>query len=99
LLSFQKRRKLLLSLQRPVVILKKKNLLSEYISPGLNNIGIMLPYSGMHHVLFHYSKQPAFVMTSANVPGEPMAIDNEDILSLGADFSLLHNKNIKKQMR
>lgn len=93
----EKEEELLLSPERPIVILKKKNWLSEYISPGLGNIGIMLPYSGMHYLLFHYSGEPAFVMTSANVPGEPMAIDNEDILSLGADFSLLHNRNIKNR--
>lgn len=93
----EKEEELLLSQQRPIMILAKKNRLSEYISPGLNNIGIMLPYSGMHHLLFHYSNQPAFVMTSANVPGEPMAIDNEEILSLDADFSLLHNRKIKNR--
>lgn len=93
----EKEEKLLLSPQRPVVLLSKKNKLSGRISPGLGSIGIMLPYSGMHHLLLHYSKQPAFVMTSANVPGEPMAIDNEDILSLFADFTLLHNRTIKNR--
>lgn len=93
----EKQEVLLLSQQRPVVLLKKKNRLSGHIAPGLNDIGIMLPYSGMHHLLFHYSKQPAFVMTSANIPGEPMAIDDEEILSLNADFSLLHNRKIKNR--
>ncbi len=90
----EKEEELLLSPQRPIVLLPKKNRLSPHISPALGNIGIMLPYSGMHHLLFHYSKQPAFVMTSANVPGEPMAIDEWDILSLDADYSLLHNRKI-----
>lgn len=93
----EKEEKLLLSPQRPIVILKKKNLLSEYISPGLDSIGIMLPYSGVHYLLFHYSKLPAFVMTSANMPGEPMAIHNEDILSIEADVSLIHNRRIKNR--
>ncbi|MFZ3168917.1 MAG: carbamoyltransferase HypF [Candidatus Methanoperedens sp.] len=93
----EKEELLLSSYQRPVVILKKKNKLSKYISPGLNSIGIMLPYSGMHHLLFYYSKQPAFVMTSANSPGEPMAIDNADILSVNAEFSLIHNRKIKNR--
>jgi len=93
----EKEEKLLLSIQRPVVILKKKNSLSRYISPGLDNIGIMLPYSGIHYLLFHYSKQPAFVMTSANVPGEPMSIDNGEVLSLGSEFSLLHNRMIRNR--
>lgn len=93
----EKEEELLLSPQRPVVLLKKKNNLSDHISPGLDNIGIMLPYSGMHHLLFQYSKEPALVMTSANIPGEPMAIDNEDVLALGAEFSLLHNRDIKNR--
>lgn len=93
----EQEKELLLSLQRPVVLLSKKNRLFEYISPGLNNIGIMLPYTGMHHLLFHYSNQPAFVMTSANIPGEPMAIDNDEVLSLDADFSLVHNRIIKNR--
>lgn len=93
----EKEEKLLLSPQRPIVVLPKKNMLSEHLSPGLSNIGIMLPYSGMHHLLFYYSNQPAFVMTSANIPGEPMAINNEEILSLNADFSLMHNRTIKNR--
>ncbi|MCX9012863.1 MAG: carbamoyltransferase HypF [Candidatus Methanoperedens sp.] len=93
----EKEEELLLSPQRPVVILEKKKGLSDNISPGLNNIGIMLSYSGMHHMLFYYSKQPAFVMTSANSPGEPMAVNNEDILSLNAEFSLIHNRKIKNR--
>ncbi|MBU4491222.1 MAG: carbamoyltransferase HypF [Euryarchaeota archaeon] len=93
----EKEEELLLSIQRPIVLLRKKNRLSMHISPGLENTGIMLPYSGMHHLLFHYGELPAFVMTSANIPGEPMAIDNQEVLSLGADFSLLHNRVIKNR--
>ncbi len=92
-------RKLLESIQRPIVVLMKKigAGVSEYIAPGLNNIGIMLPYSGIHHILFYYSKEPAFVMTSANIPGEPMVINNEEILSLKADYSLIHNMRIRNR--
>ncbi|MFZ3060267.1 MAG: carbamoyltransferase HypF [Candidatus Methanoperedens sp.] len=93
----KKEEQLLSSMERPILILSKKDKISTNISPGLGNIGIMLPYSGLHHLLFHYSNEPAFVMTSANIPGEPMAIDNEDILSLGADFSLIHNRMIKNR--
>jgi hydrogenase maturation protein HypF len=92
-----KEEELLSSPRRPIVLLKKKDYLSDYIAPGLNNIGIMLPYSGMHHLLFHYLKQPALVMTSANAPGEPMAIDNNEILSFRADLSLVHNRNIQNR--
>jgi len=95
----RKERRLLESLQRPIVVLKKKAGagISEHIAPGLHNIGIMLPYSAMHHLLFHYSKEPAFVMTSANIPGEPMAINKEDILKLNSEYSLVHNMRIKNR--
>ncbi|MBU4223066.1 MAG: carbamoyltransferase HypF [Euryarchaeota archaeon] len=93
----EKEENIISSPQRPIVLLRKKKGISDYIAPGLGTIGIMLPYSGMHHLLFHYSKQPAIVMTSANAPGEPMAIDNEDILSLNADVSLVHNRKIKNR--
>jgi hydrogenase maturation protein HypF len=92
--------RLLLSPQRPIVLLRKRDsLLSQLVAPGLGNVGIMLPYSGVHHLLFHYSKEPAFVMTSANAPGEPMAITPEAVLSLGyQDYSLVHNRRIRNRV-
>jgi hydrogenase maturation protein HypF len=89
---------LLTSFRRPIVLLKKKDgILSGLISPGLDTVGVMLPYAGVHHILFHHSKEPAFVMTSANIPGEPMAIKNNDILALGADYFLVHNREIRNR--
>ncbi len=86
---------LLLSSHRPVVLIKKKeNEYSELISPGLSNIGLFLPYSGMHHLLFHHLQKDVLVMTSANIPGEPMVLRDADALSLGADYYLLHNREI-----
>lgn len=85
------------SFRRPIVVLKKKNTYSKHISPGLHNVGVMLPYSGVHYLLFHYSKEPAFVMTSANLPGEPMAIEDDEILALEADYSLIHDRQIKNR--
>ncbi|MEQ9714648.1 MAG: carbamoyltransferase HypF [Candidatus Asgardarchaeum sp.] len=90
---------LLLSYRRPIVILKKKIPfpLSEHLAPGLDTIGVMLPYSGIHEILMHYTKDPALVMTSGNYPGEPMAITNEEAfkqLKNIADYFLLHNRRI-----
>lgn len=80
---------------RPIVLVKKKeNELTDLISPGLDNIGLFLPYSGMQHILFDRLGEDALIMTSANVPGEPMITDNEEILSLGADCYLLHDQEI-----
>jgi hydrogenase maturation protein HypF len=89
----------LLSRSRPIVILKKNEdyFLSPLVSPVLHNLGIMLPYSGLHHLLFKYTKEPAYIMTSANMPGEPMLINNQEIvqkLDGIADYFLLHDREI-----
>jgi len=90
---------LLVSPPRPIVTLKRADdfPLSELVAPGLDSVGVMLPYSGIHHVLLHHGKEPAYVMTSANLPGLPMAIDNQDALkSLSdlVDYFLFHNRRI-----
>lgn len=86
----------LLSKNKPIVLVKKKKL--EEISPGLNTIGLYLPYTGLHHILFSYLKSDALIMTSANLPGEPMIISNNDAFSLNADFYLLHNRSIPNRV-
>jgi|Deesub1362A_J573_1020465.scaffolds.fasta_scaffold00005_274 hydrogenase maturation protein HypF len=93
----KKEEELLSSYQRPILLLRKKGTVSNYISPGLHNIGVMLPYSGIHYLLFYYSNEPAFLMTSANLPGEPMAIKDEEVLSLEADYSLIHDRRIQNR--
>jgi len=92
-------RGLLTSYERPIVALRKREPfpLSAQISPGLHTVGVMLPYSGIHHLLFRHSREPALVMTSANIPGEPMAVSNRDAfqrLRGVADYLLLHNRAI-----
>ena len=89
----------LLSKERPIVILKKNENydFAESVSPGLHNIGVMLPYAPLHHLLFNHTDTPAYIMTSANVPGEPMMITNEEILKnldTIADYYLIHNRRI-----
>jgi hydrogenase maturation protein HypF len=90
--------RLLLDAARPIVLLKKApgSAISEWVAPGNRNIGIMLPYTPLHHLLldgdFH-----ALVMTSGNISEEPIAIDIEDALArLGgiADYYLDHNREI-----
>ena len=97
-----KERRFLTSFRRPIVLLEKSSNfsasnISEFVAPGLNNIGIMLPYSGIHYLLFdHIGKQP-LVYTSGNKSNIPMAIENEKIfdqLNNLADFFLLHNRPI-----
>jgi len=89
-------KQLLLSKNKPIVLVEKKK--AEEASPGLNKIGLYLPYTSLHHLLFSYLKADALIMTSANLPGEPMIITNNDAFSLNADIFLLHNRNIPNRV-
>ncbi|MEM3382916.1 MAG: carbamoyltransferase HypF [Nitrososphaerales archaeon] len=87
------------SLMAPIVILRKKEPfpLADNVSPQLHNIGVMLPYSGIHHLLFHYTNTKTLVMTSANNPDEPMIIENQEAFERMrniADYFLVHNRRI-----
>lgn len=85
----------IVSPHRPIVLIKKKHTeTTDRISPSLDNIGVFLPYTGIQHLIFDRLQQNALIMTSANTPGEPMILDDEDILELNADAYLLHNQPI-----
>jgi len=69
----------------------------DEISPGLDTVGVMLPYAPVHHLLFKYLEEDALIMTSANPSGIPMYIDPNRIVDslVGiADYFLLHNRRI-----
>ncbi|MDR1690935.1 MAG: carbamoyltransferase HypF [Candidatus Methanoplasma sp.] len=85
----------LTSPHRPIVLIsKRKSDITELISPGLDNIGVFLPYTGVQHLLFRHLEDDALVMTSANVPGEPMMLDDREAMELGADVYLIHDQKI-----
>lgn len=101
--------KLLTSQERPIVLLKQKpNTLPPIIAPELSNMGIMLPYTPLHYLLFHalighpkgynwlYQKQNiALIVTSANTQGTPITIeDNHTDLSTLADQAVSYNREI-----
>jgi hydrogenase maturation protein HypF len=89
-------KELLNSKEKPIVVLRKSAGydLSEHVAPGLGNIGVMLPYTALHCLLFEGIDEP-LVMTSANMHGEPIIKDNEDIVkSKPADYYLLHDLKI-----
>ncbi|MEW6222508.1 MAG: carbamoyltransferase HypF [Candidatus Hadarchaeota archaeon] len=91
--------KILTSPQRPIVVLKRRDdsPLSELVAPGLYSVGVMLPYSGIQHLILHHGKELAYVMTSANMPGMPMAVDNREAFGLlggRVDYLLLHDRKI-----
>ncbi len=96
--------KFLLSREKPVVLLGKKNpeMLAESIAPGLMHYGVFLPYTPLHHLLFSDAnaiglKTPALVMTSGNLSDEPIVFDEGELLETMsgiADFFLVHNRPI-----
>jgi hydrogenase maturation protein HypF len=80
----------------PIVLLRARlsSSLSELIHLDLPLIGAMLPSSPLHALLLH-AVQEALVMTSANVPGGPMLIEDKlEPLQNLADGALLHNRPI-----
>jgi hydrogenase maturation protein HypF len=89
----------LTSYRRPITVLpmSKEFNLAESVSPGLHNIGIMLPYTGTQNLLFDHVPDAVYVMTSANLPGRPMVVGNKEALEKLngiVDFYLLHNRVI-----
>lgn len=97
-LSHQERL-LLESRVKPIVLLTKKERfpLAANLSQQNSTIGVMLPYSPLHHLLFYGASFSALVMTSGNLSEEPIAIDNNEAmarLSTIADLFLLHDRPI-----
>ena len=96
---FSEREKgLLESMARPIVLLDEceKSGLAPSIAPGLSSIGVMLPYSPLHHLLLQHP-MPPLVMTSGNSSGEPITVSNEDAIArLGplCDALVLHDRAI-----
>jgi hydrogenase maturation protein HypF len=84
----------------PIVVLKKRDPTSHATISNLHTIGCMLPYTGLHHLLFSHLKHPLLVMTSANMPGYPMITGNDQAmakLNRDADFFLTHNRTISNR--
>jgi hydrogenase maturation protein HypF len=83
---------------RPIVLMPKRasGNLSDLIAPGLDEIGVMLPYSPLHYLLLRELQRPV-VATSANLSGEPVLTSNEEVerrLGHVADAFLHHNRRI-----
>jgi hydrogenase maturation protein HypF len=95
--------------RRPIVILPRRpsgdptaEALPDVLAPGNNTLGIMLPYTPLHYLLFSDSPEsepefPALVMTSGNLSEEPIVVSNTEALRRLpgiADWFLLHNRDI-----
>ncbi|MEO8369894.1 MAG: carbamoyltransferase HypF [Candidatus Solibacter sp.] len=85
--------------RRPIVILPLREGvgLVPGIAPGNLTLGVMLPYTPLHHLLFHGAAFDTLVMTSGNLSEEPIVVSNADARArLGgvADWFLDHNREI-----
>ena len=104
---------LLASAERPILLADKRDSVDHElwgVAPGLATVGLMLPYTPLHYLLFHDDagrpagpawldrpQELALLMTSANPGGEPLVIDNREAvkrLAGIADAYLLHNRDI-----
>jgi hydrogenase maturation protein HypF len=91
--------------QRPILLLSKQDpdSLPVELAPGQQHVGVMLPYTPLHYLLF--SREDSFpdapykvlVMTSANFSGTPILTNNQEVrekLKDIADYYLFHNREI-----
>jgi len=97
----QKEKDLLLSSESPVVLLRLKNkpqtgIQNSLIAPGLNRIGVMLPYTPLFELLLNDLSKPV-IATSANLTNEPIIYKDEDAINQLndiADYAIVNNREI-----
>ncbi len=92
---------LLNSVARPIVLVRSRagTSVAPSVAAGSPWLGVMLPYSPLHHLLCHEAGRP-LVLTSGNRSDEPIAIDDEEArLRLGeiADAFLSHDRPIHRR--
>ena len=92
-------RELLCSPQRPIVLAPRAPAapVAESVTPGAPELGVMLPYSPLHHLLLADVGQ-TLVMTSGNSSDEPIAYQDEDALTRLApiaDLFAIHDRAIE----
>lgn len=101
-------RALLLSASRPIVLMRRRHEaglaygISAHVAPGTTLLGVMLPYTPLHTLLFEESAGfEVLVMTSGNVSEEPIVSRNEEAwprLKNMADYFLFHNRDIQTRV-
>jgi hydrogenase maturation protein HypF len=99
--------RLLLSPESPIVLLRRRHKgdddfasVAASVAPGNPDVGVMLPYTPLHHILLRELANPV-VATSGNLSDEPICTDERDAVSrLGglADFFLVHDRPIARHV-
>lgn len=87
---------LLTSRRRPIVLLERRGSVAPSVAPGNRQLGVMLPYSPLHHLLLKAVGAP-IVLTSGNISDEPIVYrddDAEERLGDIADAILTHDRPI-----
>jgi hydrogenase maturation protein HypF len=84
---------------RPIVLARRRAeaAVAAAVAPGAPELGVMLPYTPLHHLLAHDAGGP-LVLTSGNVSDEPIAYEDDDALDrldTIADAFLLHDRPIR----
>jgi hydrogenase maturation protein HypF len=92
-------RRALESPEHPIVILPRRDAsgIPEAIAPGNRTLGVMLPYTPLHHLLFRAAPYDTLVMTSGNLSEEPIVTRNDEAAERLAgipDWSLTHDRDI-----
>ncbi len=84
----------------PILLAPSRGVLPQSLAPGLKELGVMLPYTPLHHLLLAQVGGP-LVMTSANASGAPQIIDNATAraeLPRFAEAILLHDRDIARRL-
>ena len=72
---------LLTSPEAPIVLLPRRDDLPPSVAPDRDELGVMLPYAPVHHLLFDAGAPDLLVMTSGNRSGEPIPFRDADALA------------------
>ncbi len=93
-------RALLLQTARPIVLASRRPdaPVADAVAPGAPELGVMLPYTPLHHLLLADAGGRPLVMTSGNVSDEPIAYHDDDALARLApiaDLFLIHDRPIE----
>ncbi len=95
-------RAVLLSARRPIVIAPKQKTsrLSDAVAPGNRDLGIFLPYTPLHQLLFDRGGFEALVMTSGNISEEPIVSRESELQRLAgiADRFVTHDRAIETRV-